>query len=95
MVHVPRNIDQDFLSAASSNTRRNVETCGTLAGKLVSVCLHCCILLSYVSIVLEGLNQCFVTITSPIICAMFFMTVIMLYACIKGLFCENYVKVSK
>ena len=36
MVQVPQNIAQDFLNAASSNTRRNVETGGFLAGKLVS-----------------------------------------------------------
>lgn len=36
-VHVPHNIAQDFLMVASSNTRRNVETGGFLAGKLVSV----------------------------------------------------------
>ena len=38
MVQVPQNIAQDFLNAASSNTRRNVETGGFLAGKLVSAC---------------------------------------------------------
>ena len=36
MVHVPENLAQQFLTAASSNTRRNVETGGFLAGKLVS-----------------------------------------------------------
>ena len=36
MIQVPQNIAQDFLNAASSNTRRNVETGGFLAGKLVS-----------------------------------------------------------
>lgn len=43
MVHVPRNLAQDFLHAASSNTRRNVETGGFLAGKLVSGKLSCVI----------------------------------------------------
>lgn len=36
MVHVPQNLAQQFLVAASSNTRRNVETGAFLAGKLVS-----------------------------------------------------------
>ena len=36
MVEVPQNIAQDFLNSASSNTRRNIETGGFLAGKLVS-----------------------------------------------------------
>lgn len=36
MVHVPQNLAQQFLTAASLNTRRNVETGGFLAGKLVS-----------------------------------------------------------
>ena len=39
MVEVPQNIAQDFLNSASSNTRRNVETGGFLAGKLVSNCI--------------------------------------------------------
>lgn len=37
MVHVPENLAQQFLTAASSNTRRNVETGGFLAGKLVNI----------------------------------------------------------
>ena len=34
-VVVPADVDREFLARASSNTRRNVETCGILAGKLV------------------------------------------------------------
>ena len=35
MVYVPENISRKFEEAASANTRRNVETCAILAGKLV------------------------------------------------------------
>lgn len=32
---VPADLDREFLARASNNTRRNVETCGILAGQLV------------------------------------------------------------
>ena len=33
---LPSDISSRFLSVASSNTRKNIETCGVLCGKLVS-----------------------------------------------------------
>ena len=36
-VIIPTDLVGKFLSLASSNTRKNLETCGILAGKLVSV----------------------------------------------------------
>ena len=35
-VIIPNDTSSRFLSVASANTRRNVETCGILGGKLVS-----------------------------------------------------------
>ena len=35
-VVVPSDVHREFLTRASSNTRKNVETCGILAGTLVS-----------------------------------------------------------
>ncbi len=33
-VHVPAGIIEEFLSIAAENTRKNIETCGVIAGKL-------------------------------------------------------------
>lgn len=35
-VVIPRDIVAKFMSVADSNTKRNVETCGILSGKMVS-----------------------------------------------------------
>jgi STAM-binding protein len=39
-VRVPRSIVEDFLAIAQSNTDRNLETCGIVAGNLVSSIIH-------------------------------------------------------
>lgn len=39
-VRVPRSIVEDFLAIAQSNTDRNLETCGIVAGNLVRIIIH-------------------------------------------------------
>lgn len=52
-VHIPGELISHFLRLASDNTRKNLETCGILAGRLVSRSLFWCLLVSF-----ELLNSC-------------------------------------
>lgn len=36
-VVIPRDIVAKFMSVAENNTKKNIETCGILAGKMVSL----------------------------------------------------------
>lgn len=39
-IYLPQELVSRFLTVASENTARNLETCGILTGKLVSIHIH-------------------------------------------------------